>query len=133
MLVKGGRDPAIRLDDGLVFASNSAEALRAIPEEPGDDYPAKLLGEIGGDDVFVFAGGFECESESGVAADSDGSGRIAFLVDGGADEGRLRPQDALADDPVVDGDLITAEVKPGDPGRGAREIQADLFPSYDCS
>jgi hypothetical protein len=131
VLVKGDRDPAIRLDDGLVFASDSADALRAIPEEPASDYPAKLLGDIGGDDVRVAAYGFECVVESGVGADADGSGRIAFLIDGGAEADRLDPQDALAGDPDVDGDLVTAEVEPGDPGIGAADILA-LFPRYDC-
>ena len=70
-----------------------------------------------------------------MTADADGSGELAFLVDGGAEAERLSPWDEQAFEfgpPEVDGDLITVPVSSDDGGFAAMDAAQGLLTSYDC-
>jgi hypothetical protein len=127
-----GRGPSILLDDTVFYASDDADLLRALPDEPADDLPAALLGRLEGVDVIVSATRFGCIRESGVSVNGDGSSQIGFLIDGEASAERIEPADSTSD-PRADGDVALADVAPEDaPEPSARAIRARLFPRYDC-
>jgi hypothetical protein len=132
ILVAPGGQGAVRLDVGLVWASRDADVLREIPEDPADELPAELLGQLDGVDVLVHRPNVDCLRETGVGVESDGSGEFAYLVDGGADEDAADTHGRL-DDVHTDGDLIEAEFGPSEEPRTAAEARSDLFGfDYDC-
>jgi hypothetical protein len=132
ILVRGQDDPAIRLDDGLIFASNDVAALRSVPDEQADDVPLDILGRAPGDAIIASGAGPDCVRESATVTTADGAASIAFLVDGDADGDRVQPQSAIINDPDVHGNFVEAQVQGGGPTTGPALIQAKLLPSYDC-
>jgi hypothetical protein len=124
--------PAIKLDEGLVFASRSAEDLRAIPEERGEDLPAALLGKLEGDDIVVSTVPTDCVRESGASVSADGDAQAGVLVDQEADASRLVVVGGLDGESHSDGEEVVADVEPSEQAPGARALRAELIPSYDC-
>jgi hypothetical protein len=132
ILERGGEWPAVRLEDGLVFASSSADQLRALPDEPADELPATLLGDLNGDDVFVSAVPMGCVRENGASVAADGDGEVAVLIDHEADPQGLVVVGSLDSEPQADGDIVTADAKPDDERPGALLLHAERIPGYDC-
>lgn len=127
--------PAIRLEEGLIFIAEDPALLRDLPADPLDDLPAELLGDLGDAPVIVTIEVDACVRATGMTAEADGSGELAFLVDGGADAERLSPADEQGlefGEAEVDGDLITIPVSSVDGGYAAMDAAMGLLTSYDC-
>ena len=130
---------AVRLDDGAIYLARDAEGLEGIDREPADDPPRQLLEELDAP-LIQTTPSPDCARESAITANADGSGEIAYLIDGGADASRLAPPESDVDDrvtfgePQVDGDLITLMVEAEGDGNVlvAQQVQAQLFLVYEC-
>ena len=135
ILTGDGSGPSFHLEPGLIFVSGDPGRLRQLPDEPSDQLPATLLGEVDGDVIASLPGLADCSAGVAASAGADGDGELALLIDGGADAGRLRLADSSAvsfGDPAVDGDLITVPVSSGSGGFAAYRALTLLLVAYDC-
>lgn len=132
VLVRGKGQPAIRLMEGLVFASDDPGMLRGIPDEPRDDPPLKLLEELDGADIAVNRIDGRCYSEAGASVHVDGSVELAVLVPGGGEAEGFQPDTGEVGEADADGEVVTKPViEPAD-GESARAILARFWPGYEC-
>lgn len=131
VLVRSRGEPAIRLEEGLVFASDDPEALRDVPDEQRDDPPLKLLEELDGEDLAVTRVDGSCFAESGAATRADGTAELAVLVPGGAEAERMEPDLEAVGEPDADGELVVVPVEAAE-NAGARFLLNQYLPGYDC-
>lgn len=131
----GPASAAVRLEEGLIFFADDPALLRGLPAEPLDDLPAELLTDLDDAPVIDVTSVDTCFRETGKTAEADGSGELAFLVDGIAEADRLTPESEggfTFGEPKVDGDLITVPVSSDSPGFAALNVAAALLTTYDC-
>ncbi len=110
-----------KLDIGLIFAAHDPALLRAIPDDPRDDVPDPLLEELDGsfsqtEPPDADAG---CLLSQGASGQGDGSGEVAFLVDGEADAESVREGSGYASELEIgeadaDDDIAAVEVTPAE-------------------
>jgi hypothetical protein len=125
-------EPAIRLEDGIVFASEDPDALRMIPDEQRDDPPAELLGELDGDDLAVYRVEARCYAETGAGVGVDGDTELGVLVPGGAEAEGMTPDTGEVGEADADGDVVVKPVIDPAAGAGALQQLQRYFPGYDC-
>lgn len=135
ILSKDGERLSLRLDQGVIFIATDPGILRELPDEPLDELPAPVLGEVDGEALASLKALGGCTRGVGVSADADGSGELALLVDGGADPDRLELDDSGTvgfGDPTVDGDLLKVPVDSERGGFTAYRAVLTMAFRYDC-
>lgn len=137
ILAEPGRPAAFRLEDGIVFASTAAAALRALPDEPRDEPPDPLLDDLDAPYVETAPTPGGCVRSQGATGEPDGSGEVALLIDGDADADRVQRSTVAGIElgaPEADGDLLTVAARgsPAAAGLAAPEALRSGAVAYDC-
>lgn len=121
---------AVRIEDGIIFTSSSAELLQSVRSEPGA-LPLPVQEELDGDLTQAMLP-YACIDGSGYEMDADGSGALIYLVDGGADPESFDAKDGGAfGTPEADGELLRVPFEI-DPPNAPTELQVETFASYRC-
>ncbi len=136
-----GGAPSVKLEEGLIFASDDPGAFRSLTDEPADELPLRILGEVAGNEILAVSlpgiptgNRQDCVDAYALAGDRNG-GEVAYLVDGEAEADRFSPQPD--DEPQVeevdaDGDLLVAHIRFDGGTESIRVFGADELPRYEC-
>ena len=125
---------AVRFVDGGFLVSDSGELLRSLDSE-ANGLPFPIQSAIEGDATHAFELPPEpdvCIRAQGIATSADGSGVLAFEIDGEPDPSRVRgPDPSELGEPVVDGNQLVVPIDLDEPTPPLEYLNL-TFAGYDC-